>query len=381
MLHYALSVTQRQGTHAYLAPPGGRLRFLDVTNQLMSYRPAADLPAPVLSVIVAAYNIERYINPCLDSILATTADAFEVIVVDDGSTDPTAALVDRYSQDRRVRVIHQANGGLGAARNAGLDEARGRFIMFVDGDDWIESDTLPVCLAHIEREPQADLFVFDYVDVTEHGHYRQSCPADFWQCRNAAWNKVYARELIGADRFDTDILYEDLARVRPWVARARHVAHIDRAFYNYRNRRSGSIMSSADTQRYYELFTAASRCIARIEDNLAPAEIARKLGSDWQTRFYTADVFMPGLVDWPRKIGSARKRREYAAEFVARLPDEYGPDKCLLAREFSIKIAIAAACYQHGAFRSGDLLLHQIGRIKRRITHRLGLGETNEQPR
>ena len=98
---------------------------------------------PKISVIVAAYNAERYIGRCLDSILAQTMSDFEVIVVNDGSTDGTPAILDEYAaKDPRARVIHKPNGGVASARQAGLDAAQGEYTIHADSDDWVEPEML-----------------------------------------------------------------------------------------------------------------------------------------------------------------------------------------------------------------------------------------------
>lgn len=99
----------------------------------------------LVSVIVPIYNVEPYLEKCVDSILAQTYPDLEVILVDDGSPDGCGAVCDRYAaQDARVRVVHKENGGLSSARNAGLDAATGEYVMFTDGDDWIEPDMVSV---------------------------------------------------------------------------------------------------------------------------------------------------------------------------------------------------------------------------------------------
>ena len=95
--------------------------------------------SPLVSVIVAIYNIEPYIRRCVDSVLAQDYQQLEIILVDDGSTDQCPAICDAYAQkDTRIKVIHKQNGGLSDARNAGLNVATGEYIGYVDGDDWIE---------------------------------------------------------------------------------------------------------------------------------------------------------------------------------------------------------------------------------------------------
>ena len=98
---------------------------------------------PLITVIVPVYNVEKYLRECIDSILAQTYPNVELILVDDGSKDNSGKICDEYATTNpNVIVIHSKNGGLSAARNKGLDKARGEFIMFVDSDDFIDSNTI-----------------------------------------------------------------------------------------------------------------------------------------------------------------------------------------------------------------------------------------------
>ena len=95
----------------------------------------------IISVIVPVYNVEEYLERCVDSILRQTYTNLEVILVDDGSTDNCPQICEQYASfDKRVRVIHQSNGGLFAARNAGIDAAKGEYLSFIDSDDFISED-------------------------------------------------------------------------------------------------------------------------------------------------------------------------------------------------------------------------------------------------
>lgn len=95
-----------------------------------------------ISVIVPVYNVEKYLSRCIDSIISQTFSDFELILVDDGSTDSSGKICDEYGKkDGRVKVIHKRNGGLSSARNCGLENAKGNYICFVDSDDWISSVT------------------------------------------------------------------------------------------------------------------------------------------------------------------------------------------------------------------------------------------------
>lgn len=111
----------------------------------------------MVSVIVPVYNVEPYLRKCLYSVLGQTYRDLEIIVVDDGSTDASRAICDEYkSSDSRIQVIHQINKGLSEARNNGIDIATGEYILFVDGDDWIELNTVE-CLLQACVENNADV--------------------------------------------------------------------------------------------------------------------------------------------------------------------------------------------------------------------------------
>ncbi len=101
------------------------------------------MTAPKVSVIVPVYNTEKYLRRCVDSILAQTFPDYELLLIDDGSKDTSGAICDEYAErDSRVRVFHKPNGGVSSARNIGLDNARGRYVTFVDSDDWVEREML-----------------------------------------------------------------------------------------------------------------------------------------------------------------------------------------------------------------------------------------------
>lgn len=116
---------------------------------------------PTISVIVPIYNAEKYLHRCIDSILAQNFTDFELLLIDDGSTDNSGFICDEYAQkDRRIRVFHKKNGGVSSARNLGLDNAQGEWITFVDSDDWIENS-----LWSSAQIPETDLIVTSYIDI------------------------------------------------------------------------------------------------------------------------------------------------------------------------------------------------------------------------
>lgn len=108
---------------------------------------------PDISVIIPVYKVEKYIHACVDSVLRQSFQNFEIILVDDGSPDACPEICDSYAaSDSRIRVIHKENSGLGFARNSGLDVACGRYVCFLDSDDYLELNTLDYCLSIAEKE-------------------------------------------------------------------------------------------------------------------------------------------------------------------------------------------------------------------------------------
>lgn len=129
---------------------------------------------PELSIIVPVYKVEKYLPRCIDSILAQTFGDFELILIDDGSPDGCGRICDEYAQkDKRIVVIHQKNMGVSAARNAGLDIAHGRYIGFVDSDDWIEPQMYEVMMDAI-RENGADMAVCGVRYADEDGKFTRA---------------------------------------------------------------------------------------------------------------------------------------------------------------------------------------------------------------
>ena len=121
---------------------------------------------PLFSIIIPVYNVSNYIEVTVGSILSQTYSNFELLLIDDGSIDGSSELLDKMEQnDKRIRVFHQPNSGVSAARNLGLENAVGEWIVFVDGDDAISNDTLYVLSRCIKRHPSVDLIGYGFEKV------------------------------------------------------------------------------------------------------------------------------------------------------------------------------------------------------------------------
>ena len=122
----------------------------------------------LISIIVPCYNVEKYIQKCVESILHQTYTNWELILVDDGSTDQTPVLCDNFAKRQsRIKVIHQKNGGLVSARNTGYKAATGDWIMYIDGDDWIDTNTCEVLIRYLEKYPDVDIIFWKCIQELE----------------------------------------------------------------------------------------------------------------------------------------------------------------------------------------------------------------------
>ena len=247
---------------------------------------------PLLSVVVPAYNVQDLLGECLDSLLAQPYEDVEVIAVDDASPDGSGAVLDSYAAaDPRVRVLHlPANRGLGGARNAGLAAATGDYVWFVDGDDWVDPQSLPRIAAALASRPDV-LFVgheINHPDLRVVRDPNESLlarlPAATTAAENpeifrlfpAAWNKVVRREfLLGLGLDYPTGYYEDVPVSYPLLAAAGSIAATDAVCYHYRQR-GGSILASGGARHLdlidqYELAFARMSALGERGTALLPA--------------------------------------------------------------------------------------------------------------
>ena len=226
---------------------------------------------PLLSIIVPVYDVERYLQKCIDSILAQTFTDFELILVDDGSPDNCPALCDAAAaKDARIRVLHQKNGGLSAARNAGLDVARGEWIGFVDSDDYIAPEMYETLYKAVQSTG-ADLALCDYVKVDETGALctqthvavpqksltgRELLQKAYWTTVQIACNKLYHRTIFAQLRYPVGKLNEDFFVIPEICLNTQKAVVVPDVLYYY-VQRGDSIMGKSRTLRHYDAAEAA----------------------------------------------------------------------------------------------------------------------------
>jgi CDP-glycerol glycerophosphotransferase len=219
---------------------------------------------PQISVIVPVYDVEAYLAECLESVLAQSAADIEVIVVDDGSTDGSAAIADEFGdRDARIRLVRQANHGLGHARNTGVAAAHGDFLAFVDSDDRLAPGALALLLETLERTGSdfaaGNIQRFNRTRTWQAGFVRKT----FWRRRprthvtrfrwllhdRMAQNKLWRRSFWDehALRFPEGCLHEDIPLVLPAHFMARAVDVLPQPVYLYREREDGSSITQHRT--------------------------------------------------------------------------------------------------------------------------------------
>lgn len=224
---------------------------------------------PKISVIVPVYNTAAYLEKCLDSILHQTFSDFEVIVVNDGSTDNSHDIIDQYvNKDKRVFAMLKRNGGLSDARNFGIDQAKGEYIAFIDSDDYIDN-TMFEKMIGLAQKHQAEIVMCDLVKVDEQGKEFRDLPQSpqlpekivlkddfsiFGEMSCFACNKLFKRTLFEKHRFLKGIHFEDIELIPKLLLDSNIVAKINVPFYKYFERQDS--ITKSHTRKGLDMFIA-----------------------------------------------------------------------------------------------------------------------------
>lgn len=204
---------------------------------------------PKISVIVPIYNAESYLKRCVDSILAQTFEDYELILVNDGSSDKSGQICEDYLKlDKRVRVIHQLNQGVSAARQVGLEASKSEFVIFADPDDWVDPTMLTEMLTKAEQDNSDVVFCDYWQNIKDKENYCVQSPREInsliilqqllsGQLHGSTWNKLYRLQTIkdNSIRFPIGIYYcEDLWFNCSFMYECKPcVSYLDRAYYHY----------------------------------------------------------------------------------------------------------------------------------------------------
>lgn len=223
---------------------------------------------PLISVVIPVYNVENYLRKCIDSVLSQTYNNFEVILVDDGSTDNSGNICDEYaSKDSRIKAFHKNNGGLSDARNYGVEHSDAELITFIDSDDYVTEDYIEY-LWYLMEKYNSEISCAGSVRVDEGKAFstnERDCVEAVLDVEHAlericctsfgAWSRLYKKDILLKHKFPIGKLYEDIATVYKLIGDCATVAFSDKQIYIW-VQREGSITHSGINERQLDIFWA-----------------------------------------------------------------------------------------------------------------------------
>lgn len=239
----------------------------------------------LISIIVPIYKVEKYIEKCIKSIVDQSYQNLEIILVDDGSPDKCPDICDKWAKiDDRIKVIHKVNGGLSDARNVGFTLSTGKYIGFVDSDDYIEKNMYEKLYVALKSE-NADLAICNLEKVQEDGNVlSMKSPIKNETCDNVqylsklaspsipgwyyvtVWNKLYRREILEEIKFPVNKIHEDEFVIHEIIYKCKKIVSIDEKLYKY-VQRNGSIMSTIPKVNTLDAVEAICARIQFFEEN------------------------------------------------------------------------------------------------------------------
>lgn len=241
---------------------------------------------PLISLIIPVYNVEKYFAKCMESVIAQTYSNFEIILVDDGSTDNSGKMCDTYAeQDARVKVFHKPNGGQSEARNLGVARAKGDLVAFIDSDDYVTEVYLEY-LYELMKKYDADVSVARKIDISENINtqehtskisekYTEKClsteEAVQFACLNVSpCNKLYKKQLLLKHPYPVGIIYEDIATTYKIIADCASVAVSTKVVYFYMQHTESTVHAQFD-ENHLQNLNAATAQLAFMKENFPKA--------------------------------------------------------------------------------------------------------------
>lgn len=223
-----------------------------------------------LSIIIPVYNTEQTLGRCINSVLQSSLNNFEIILINDGSTDNSANICESYKNNypQQIQVIHQKNQGLSAARNAGLDISKGQYVTFIDSDDYISKDLYCHLLEQLNVNHNIDLLEYSLVKESQNNteilfNFKDSIYRNhrsYWIKTHAythafAWNKIYKRELFKDLRYPIGKKFEDVWLLPRIIQKCQTIATTSCGYYHYDYNPHG-ITATADGMALQDLLNA-----------------------------------------------------------------------------------------------------------------------------
>lgn len=281
------------------------------------------MPAPEFSIIVPVYNVAEDLPACLESIQAQSGTEFEVIAVDDASTDDSVMILEDFARrDPRITVIRQpSNGGLGRARNAGMARARAPYLLFLDSDDLLTGDALARVAERIAETGRPDVVMMGFARIQLDGQViadrRSQCLTPpmcgplkdrprLLEVLATAWNKVYSRDFLAEHRFQFPVgVYEDVPWTYPILISAGRIATLDHVCYLYRQHHRPHLLNTSGAA-HYDVFAQYDRLFDFVD--LHP-----EFESWRRPMFDRLLAHAPTILDTTARIPPVERRPFYAA--------------------------------------------------------------------
>lgn len=260
---------------------------------------------PEISIILPVYNVEEYLDECIQSILNQTFKNYELIIINDGSTDDSGKICDGYAiKDKRIKVIHKENGGISSARNVGIKQSSGNFIVFIDSDDYIEANMLE-CLYEYITKYNTDMVICDFVYKCENNIINNEVNENkikIYNSREAqaelygnkylnfavAWSKIYRKSLFNDLYFDENRIHEDEFIAHKILNKCNKIIFIPNKLYVYRIRNNSITNSKYSLKRFDRVYAIEDRLKFYRELNLS--ELIPIVDCDYVYLFFTEYV-------------------------------------------------------------------------------------------
>lgn len=231
-----------------------------------------------ISIIVPVYNVEKFLPRCLDSLIGQTFNDYEIIIIDDGSTDGSPKIISNYikKSSRKIIYIRKKNEGQASARNIGIEQASGEYLMFVDSDDYIDIDTLQIVYNHA-KEKNADIVCFNSYkeennhikEYTREFKYVIDCKKRYIITQSCPWGMLIKTQLIKLNKlyFPKLRAYEDVAIVPSYVMHANRIEYIDNKLYYYCIRNGSTMNQISYSEKFEDIFDAMNNLYELFKKN------------------------------------------------------------------------------------------------------------------
>lgn len=223
-----------------------------------------------VSVLIPVFNAEAYIQECLESILNQSYNNIEVIIVNDGSTDKSYEIIQKFmDKDKRIKIYNQSNSGVSVTRNKAKELATGEYVLYVDSDDTLSGNAIEE-LVFVAEKTQSDLVIFDYneilngkvnpkgndSEIIKEMNRHEACLAYIFGSSDVTfiiWRKLYRKEILDKVNFPKDMLPEDMATGFDFLYNSNKIVHYNKCLYNYKVL-SNSLTKKAGTKHQYDIY-------------------------------------------------------------------------------------------------------------------------------